>query len=145
MAIGHQHQIWSCWFLSSIFWHIMWYSTVLDFIDKLCHVYVLLWTTVIKLNVTWWHDRNVRDYFKSNFCLIIYQLTAFITNPQIYSWYLIKRNIFHCWYLTIWNIFRKFILSTWWLSLCKHAMSISIALTQNNIILYSKNMLYPSF
>lgn len=45
------------------------------------------------------YDRNVRDYFKNNFCLIIYQLTAFITNPQIYNWHLIKRNIFHCWYL----------------------------------------------
>lgn len=45
------------------------------------------------------YDRNVRDYFKSNFCLIIYQLTAFITNPQICSWHLIKRKLFHCWYL----------------------------------------------
>lgn len=28
------------------------------------------------------YDRNVMDYFKSDFSMIIYQLTAFITNPQ---------------------------------------------------------------
>jgi hypothetical protein len=41
------------------------------------------------------YDRNVRGYFKNNFCLIIYQLTAFITNHEILAgiwskgWYVI--------------------------------------------------------